>query len=41
MARKRLPRGTLSRTVVPEAAFRVADSEDAKDLTQGRASGAS
>lgn len=36
MARKRLPRGTLSRTVVLEAAFRVADSEDAKDLTMAR-----
>ena len=36
MARKRLPRGTLSRTVVLEAAFRVADAEDAKDLTMAR-----
>lgn len=36
MARKRLPRGTLSRSVVLEAAFRVADSEDAKDLTMAR-----
>lgn len=34
--RKRLPRGTLSRAVVLEAAFRVADSEDAKDLTMAR-----
>ena len=34
--KKRLPRGTLSRAVVLDAAFRVVDAEDAKDLTMAR-----